>query len=358
MKSWNKHIEQWLGSMLMLLLVVACAEENSDEPQGGNLQLSTVTRANSRFAPEDGSNIKLFVATQNALFSEGYFNYVTGESSSWKNYDVRVGEHAQYYIYGYMPNKTDVVESSSIAKPAGGDFSNGADMTLTGLPMFPEDDICVVVGVQRITSATTTPAAAEGNYGYLSGLNSENYVNLLMDHLYSQLILQFNIDATYNELRHIKLKAVTLTSTFGEKVDARIKFRAGNSLDVNSVVYSKTAGSADEKVLNVLESTDAMGFLTTTASNTSFGPFNCAPCTFDANGTKLTLTCTYDVYDTNVTSEHPNGNLIREDCTATNKLKVTNMIQGVKKTLTITIAPTYLYVLSDDDLNNPTIKIQ
>lgn len=348
---------RWLGSMLMLLLLVACTEDNSDEPQGGNLHLSMVTRANTTLEPNANSKIKLFVTTKDAQFSVGGFNWETNdESSSWKNYDVRVGEHAQYYIYGYMPNKADVVECSSIAKPAGGDFSNGADMTLTGLPMFPEDDICVVVGVQRITSATPTPAAAEGNYGYLSGLNSENYVNLLMDHLYSQLILQFNVDATYNALRHIKLKAVKLTSTYGEKVNATIRFRAGNYLDINSVTYSKNTSGEDNKELQVLEGNAQ--FLTTTATDTSFGPFNCAPCTFDANGTKLTLTCTYDVYDTNVTSEHPNGNLIREDCTATNKLKVTNMIQGVKKTLTITIAPTYLYVLSDDDLNNPTIKIQ
>ena len=342
---------RWLGSMLMLLLLVACTEDNSDEPQGGNLHLSMVTRANTTLEPNANSKIKLFVTTKDAQFSVGGFNWETNdESSSWKNYDVRVGEHAQYYIYGYMPNKTDVVESSSIAKPAGGDFSNGADMTLTGLPMFPEDDICVVVGVQRITSATTTPAAAEGNYGYLSGLNSENYVNLLMDHLYSQLILQFNVDATYNALRHIKLKDVKLTSTYGKKVNATIRFRAGNYLDINSVTYSKKEGSGDSENFDIPLAEEK--FLTTTATDVSFGPFNCAPCTFDANGTKLTLTCTYDVYNTDGTK------VLRADCTATNKLKVTNMIQGVKKTLTITIAPTYLYVLSDDDLNNPTIKIQ
>ena len=343
---------RWLGSMLMLLLLVACAEDNSDEPQGGNLQLSTVTRANSRFAPEDGSNIKLFVTTQGALFSEGYFNYVTGESSGWQNNNVTVGEHAQYYIYGFMPNKAEVVASSSVAKPEGSDFSNGADMTLTGLPMFTTEDICVVVGVQRVANATTETTAPEGNYGYLSGLTSENYLNLLMEHLYSQLTLQFNVDATYNALRHIKLKTVTLTSTYGEKVNTTIKFRAGNSLDINSVTYSKTEGSADSKELNILQASAEEKLLTTTATNASFGPFNCAPCTFDGDGSNLTLTCTYDVYNTD------NSKVLRADCTATNKLKVTSMTPGVKKTITLTIAPTYLYTLSDDDLNNPTVKIQ
>lgn len=346
MNSEKRHIGWLLGSMLMLLLLVACSEDSSDVPQGSPVQLLSVTRASSRFTPEENSNIKMYVTTRDALFSEGSFSY----NSGWTNSGVSVGEHAQYYIYGYMPG--NIASSSGVTKPQDGDFSGGADLTLTGMPMFTAEDVCVIVGVRKVTDSSDEIEAAEGNYGYLSGLAGDNYVNLLMDHLYSQLILQFNIDATYNELRHIKLKAVTLTSTFGEKVDARIKFRAGNSLDVNSVVYSKTAGSAAEKVLNVLESTDAVDFLTTTASNTSFGPFNCAPCTFDANGTNLTLTCTYDVYNTAGTK------VLRANCTATNKLKVTSMDHGVQKTITLTIAPTYLYTLSDDDLNNPTVKIQ
>ena len=34
------------------------------------------------------------------------------------------------------------------------------------------------------------------------------------------------------------------------------------------------------------------------------------------------------------------------------------MDHGIKKRLTITIAPTYLYNLSDDDLNNPIMTIE
>ena len=332
-----------LGSMMMLLVLVACSEE-SDELQGNTLRLSSVTRADSRLNPDANSTIKLYVMTKDATFSEGTFH-----GTSWTNTNIFVKEHEQYYLYGFMPGSY----SSSISATSAdlnSDYSKGADLTITGLPMFPTEDLCVVVGVRKVSASSEDTKATEGNYGYLSGLSNENYVNLLMDHLYSQLILQFNVDPDYHALRHIKLKTVTLTSTYGDKVDARVKFRAGNSLGANTVAYSKATDAADNISKDVLTEANA-DFITTTATDTKFGPFNCAPCTFDAEGTNLTLTCTYDVYNTAETK------VLRADCTVTNKLKVTSMDHGVRKTITLTVAPTYLYTLSDDDLNNPTIVV-
>jgi hypothetical protein len=58
---------------------------------------------------------------------------------------------------------------------------------------------------------------------------------------------------------------------------------------------------------------------------------------------QLTLVSTYDVLDSQ-------GNLIRKDCEATNKIPNLAASWGQRVQLNLTVTPTYLYVLSDPDL--------
>ena len=66
----------------------------------------------------------------------------------------------------------------------------------------------------------------------------------------------------------------------------------------------------------------------------------------------LSLVCIYDVYDRK-------GNLVRKDCEATNTLPkslgISSLKAGERQPIALTVAPTYLGVLSDPDLNNPDI---
>jgi hypothetical protein len=73
--------------------------------------------------------------------------------------------------------------------------------------------------------------------------------------------------------------------------------------------------------------------------------------------TDFTLVCQYDVYDTN-------GNLIRENQTAENKINVNSLFtttislqRGTRYILYLTVNPTYLYMMSEPDLDNPTIEV-
>jgi hypothetical protein len=80
---------------------------------------------------------------------------------------------------------------------------------------------------------------------------------------------------------------------------------------------------------------------------------------------KLILTSVYDVYDTNITPEHPDGNLIRKDCSATNTMLLSELFSGQsvshrgwKYKVRLTIKPTYLYMMSEPDLDNPTVSVE
>lgn len=352
----TRDIVRWMCGSLMavgLLLLAACSSDSADDsidtPQDNLLHLSSVTRTTTEYSPYDGSNIKMYVMTQNAQYpySEGNFSYTT----SWSNSNIRVKEHEQFYMYGYMPG-TFGSSISAEASDLNGDYSKGADLTISGLPIFTSNDICAIVGVQRILAPSETKNIIEGNYGYLSGLNDENYVNLLMDHLYSKLILQVNVDANYSLLRVIKLKSVTLTCSYGETVNVTVKLRTGYGLQGNATAYSANS-NGNSQVHQLWTSSDESGTLIPSETNEddllNLGTINCPPVVLDAAGTYMKMTCTYDVYD-------KEGNKMRE-CTVENKLKTTNVNHGMEYTVTLTVAPTYLYVLSDDDLNNPTITV-
>ena len=348
-----RHIGWWLSSMLMLLLLmmVSCSQDSSndgiDEPQNNLLRLSSVTRSNRAFTPSEGNSIKMYVMTKDAQFSTGTFSY----SSGWTNNNVSVKEHEQYYMYGFMPAGSYTSSISATATELNGDYSRGADLTINGLPIFTNEDICAIVGVQRISATKDAKDIVEGNYGYLSGLNSENYVNLLMDHLYGELALQFKVDADYHALRHIKLKSVTLNYDNGQEnaaanVNVTVRLRDGYGLGQSSVVYTPTGNKASHIFLE--NGSTALSDVAVPIGD----PIKCPPSLFDQAGTYMTLTCTYDVCSTD------NANtVIRANCTASNKVRVSGMEHGKTNTVTVTIAPTYLYVLTDPDLDNPTIYI-
>ena len=337
--------------LFLMLLVAACSEDvdtadHLDAPEGSPLHLSSVTRA-STFNPVEGNSIKMYVMTKDNQYSEGKFNYTT----SWVNSDIRVKEHEQYYMYGFMPAGSYSSSISATATELNDDYSRGADLTINGLPIFTNEDICAIVGVQRISATSEATNIVEGNYGYLSGLSNENYVNLLMDHLYGELALQFKVDADYYALRHIKLKSVTLNYDNGQgeaaaNVNVTVRLRDGYGLGQSSVAYTPTGNKASHTILEN-GSTDL-----TDAAILIGNSVKCPPSLFDQAGTYMTLTCTYDVCRTD------NANtVIRANCTASNKVRVSGMEHGKTNTVTVTIAPTYLYVLTDPDLDNPTIYI-
>ena len=346
---------RWLWSCLIAggLLLTGCANDNTEsfeEPvqeQGSPLELRAVTRTSgaTQIGNANCPPIKAILTSETALVQEGYFRYTAG--SGWTS-DLSVKEERQYYLYGYMPEN---IEGTTVtyAAPTGGKYADGIDLSFSNLPAITENDVSVVVGVQRVDGVSTeTPNVTEGFFSYLSGIWGKNFVNLLMGHIYAGLELNFKIDVDYASVRSIHLKTVTLTTDYGQ-VNATVQLRADKGIE--QAVFTKVSGSSASAPITMLRAESAETVLDDRFTNTPLKLSKlayCFPSIFAAEGANLSITTTYDVYD-----RTKNKNL--GERTSTNKLRITATAinPGQKKTVIITVQPTYLYVLSDGDLDNP-----
>lgn len=363
----DRRTYRWLWSCLITggLLLAGCADRSDELPlsspepqpaeeQGCPLILQSVTRTDGATELEDANTkIKVFLTSADEKLQTGFFTYATG--TGWTS-NLTVKEERQYYLYGYMPDpmtRTTSGENDTIvvSKPEGGKYSDGVDIKMTGLPSITTEDVSVVVGVQRVDGiGTNTPDVTEGDFSYVSGIWGLNYVNLLMAHIYAGLELNFKLDADYAKLRSIHLKTITLSTNYGQ-VDATVQLRQGKGIE--QATFTKVESSSASAPVEILSAESAETVLDERYTVTSLSINKlayCFPSIFSAEGATLSITTTYDVYD-----RTKNTNL--GERTSTNRLRITaSAIQpGQKKRVILTVQPTYLYILSDGDLDNPVI---
>ena len=252
-------------------------------------------------------------------------------TNKWHAY-FEVTSDKTYTVYGYMPKTGDM--SSSLTKST----ENAATLTISNIKPITTDDICIITGVKAADEGLK-----EGQFSWYWPIGDDNYkIYILMDHLYAAALFRLKIDAEYAQLRTIKLKTMTLR-TDCESVNATISLthNTTGASPISGVVFDPSGSSEDFLVFNSDAGT-ALDKDTPVDINACFAP------TLSNN---LTMVTTYDVYDRK-------GNLIRENSTATNKLPDLAAVRGQKVQVNLTVNPTYLYVLSEPDLDNPTITIE
>lgn len=271
-------------------------------------------------------------------------------------------DNKRYYLYGYMP-KSNVNGNVSIA-PYNNDYKKGAVLTLSDLNAVTPDDVCVIVGAEGYGSGTkpNIPDMSRrlGVFDYYPETDGGN-IFLLIDHLYAGLQFNFSLGEKYSQLRSIKIKTIKLIPEDGDKaviesVTAVVTVVA-NSLGKNPIVPIlsgegvNTGGSVEYKDKKTgTNPKPAVLFegekeLTQTAEKFM-------ACFCPATNTKFILETTYDVYDRK-------GNLIRLNDIARNTIELKrDMNAGQIHIVNITVQPTFLYMLSDPDLDNPTFRIE
>ena len=265
---------------------------------------------------------------------EKRITYNTGTGKWNASFEVEAGK--TYSVYGYMPKAGGV--NSSLTVTSEGDTL----LSITGIKPVTTDDICIITGVKE-----TDEGLKEGLLSWKWPIPSEDEnfkIHILMDHLYASVQFSMKIDEEYASLRTIKLKTMTLSTNIGS-VDATISLTRNDigSSPITDITYSLSGTNGAAEIFSSEEGT-ALDKLTPLAINACFTPLP----TLSEN---LKLVSTYDVYDSK-------GNLIRQNCTATNQLPDLGAVRGQRVQVNMTVSPTYLYVLSDPDLDNPTITIE
>lgn len=258
-------------------------------------------------------------------------------------------EDGVYYFYGYMP-KEEAGTSVSIA-PYNGDYAEGAVLTFTNLNAVTAKDVNIIAGVKGYDTPLPTDMSGRlGHFGYNPSTEGDK-LYLLTEHLFSGIEFQIKVNSKYDELRTIKLKSFKLKADKADNhtnpnplktVTATVTLKDGATSP--TVEFSNPVYASDG---NAAEMSEGEGKLLTTEYQ-SFMAFMCP-----ASGSVITtnlnyvLETTYDVYD-------KKGNLVRENQTASNAIKLENALSaGTKREVKIEVNPTFLYVLSDADLDNP-----
>ena len=348
MRYRKEHICSVMLIALLLIVVggllTSCSNDDTQESKSTSLQIMGFTRSGDPTQSYEGkgdySPINLFLVDgETQKQGSARYNGSEWRISGFTNEDI--GTSHTYSLYGFAP-----------AEAIGSSLTVGAEnttLTLTSLPAVNAKDVCFIVGLQR-TENQDTPKGSwddyEGNFSFTTGSTAEtkNLLYLLMDHVYASVCFTMAIDEEYAALRSIKIKKMELRST-QNTTTATITLTPNNTGadPVQSVTYSSATGSSSSATFFESKVGDEL----TTFDTDKAKEYTC--CFLPGLSNALTLVTTYDVYDRK-------GNKIDER-TASNKLPALTALRGDRVTINLTVAPTYLGVLSDPDLDNPTITI-
>jgi hypothetical protein len=281
-----------------------------------------------------------------------------------------VEQDKQYYIYGFMPRSgAENASITSLNGTGGDDYANGAVITLNDYDALTTADVSVIVGLRWATEnekingiAPTGSDVPLGNFSYMGMEEGNNRLFVLLKHIYAGLHFATKVDPIYNGLRTIRITKVELTAkNIKPRINLKITITANNEgKDSTLIEYSTTSTAPSEMTITLYQKTDAADDFGVLVPADDYNDF--LGCLVPGSTENFVLRTTYDIYDTD-TSKKPEGNLIRKGCVAENIINKNtisdfpNLKAGELFTVNLLIKPTFLYVLSNPDLDNPTIVI-
>ena len=324
-------------------LLIGCTDSYTNESPGEPLRVVGMTRSGDETDvpdPMKGQSIKLFLDDGNSIKASDPATYQGRTASNTTSLLVKPG--ADYQVFGFLPS-----DANALSDDTNGNSSvtvnrqeNTATLTIENLAPLSTKDVCVVIGVKG--KLAPNEKVVPGSFKYHAPENTEEGfgVSLLVDHLFAAMDFNLSVDAAYAAIRTIKLKKVVMKSTSAQKVTAVItlKMNDDGTNPITNTIF--TSSELEQKEIVLYE--DENGTPLQVSTPIKFAGFYSA-----SLGSNLSIESTYDIYDWK-------GKLIDENRTAVNNLasvlsNITSITRGKKVELTLTVVPTYLYVLSDTD---------
>ena len=408
------------GLIGLIGLISSCSSEldELDEPEdlkgvilrvmgyeNDYVEVDAVTRATVSWQPAGYTETHVYISygifftKSDGSVVNNKFHY--GADKKWRmKEEVTPGD---YYLYGYMPYDAGTV---TIAPPASGDYKDGAVMTFSNLNAAMVKDFCIITSAKDATRDNAPEWTAENpKYTYtlangkdwlppadfkcnIKSGEGTNTLFFLFEHLYAALRLRFRVSEDYNNIRDIRLKRLELAAykdaactQLMPKLRTTITLAANNtetSPIVGDVVFEEETGSDVMKPVVLYDNSNPTNDDNLPCNDGLGNPIytdNLGYVPKSGGENYYKLTTIYDIYDKNQAKDkdgnlifdeegEPVYNKIRENCVAENILNPKALFnqprlqRGNMYTLRLTISPTYLYVLSEPDLDNPSIKLE
>ena len=323
--------------IMALLFAAGCSKDAADhtesaqEPQPASLKVVGLTRATS--GNTDWDDIHIYLTSSGTQVAEGKFGYAN-DTKEWSTHLKLKSGAGTFRLYGFMPDDPSLTASLQNVTAV------NAQIKLENVNPLTTIDYCVVTGVRQVETASDHTSATRGMFSFDYYSYRQNYINLFLDHLMSRLVFNMKISPTYDAVRTIKVKKMTLK--LADISSMRVTVTFSDNHGISAISYIPTGAAANSCIIENEEKT-----LTTSPAAICTGYM--VPDNVFIN--KLELETEFEVYN-------KKGNKIAER-TAVNKLTepLAELQRGEERTLLLTIDPSYLYVLSDPDLDNPTITI-
>lgn len=350
--------------LLLLICLVSCQDDKDDFSKEGRFMILPVFHQNGveistralidatyqEFQPEDGELIYAWAhcydsnnANENNAVKSGEFRR---SNSKWYS-SVEVEGNSKYKMFAFNPG--GISSSRGTFGTTDGNYTLSVSPINTLTLGDPTISIAAVRSYWDYDLTTedkyTDPTPVPGNFdlGTISTDMHKDRVYLAMNHLYAKASLKFKMNATYAEIRTIVITGIKIRTSRGQ-----------SSMNVTFSGQPEpawTTPTASVLELDVPIVGDSV-ILTTNLQDAPVATF----CYLPVAGTSLPieLEVEYNVYHCNATFDPADDQgqwLIRKEQHARNAKIMPSAAPtaGTDYPINITVNPTYLYQLSDDD---------